>query len=231
MCRLKYLNLDNNEIYTIPHLKLLGTSPLKAAKSAEPIAAGGESPDVGTPPRIHSRSTLAASQESGSDGGQVGWKEMIESDDEVEATKEAKEVIDEQVGKENGKQGTLRMKSELSSSSQTTGGRDDFKATTSECVEEEILADPSHEQSQKNPLHSEVSHTPGKCTTTPPPLHTVTTHTNRPVLTSPKSNDEKQRVIHEGDLQPTSDGDEQLKELAPFPQLETLSLVNNLVYM
>ena len=27
--RLKYLNLDNNEIYSIPQLKLLGTSPLK----------------------------------------------------------------------------------------------------------------------------------------------------------------------------------------------------------
>lgn len=27
--RLRYLNLDNNEIYTIPQLKLIGTSPLK----------------------------------------------------------------------------------------------------------------------------------------------------------------------------------------------------------
>eukprot|EP00731_Ephydatia_muelleri_P018176 Em0011g216a len=34
--KLKYLNMDNNEIYRIPQLKLLGTSPMKAAVNSHP---------------------------------------------------------------------------------------------------------------------------------------------------------------------------------------------------
>ena len=30
-CRLKYVNLDNNELYTVPQLRLVGTSPLKSS--------------------------------------------------------------------------------------------------------------------------------------------------------------------------------------------------------
>ena len=33
-CRLKYLNLDNNELITIPHLKLLGSDPSHSSKKS-----------------------------------------------------------------------------------------------------------------------------------------------------------------------------------------------------
>ena len=36
--RLRYLNLDNNEIYTIPQLKLIGTSPLKVTTDKHILA-------------------------------------------------------------------------------------------------------------------------------------------------------------------------------------------------
>ena len=33
--RLKYLNLDNNELYVVPQLRLIGTSPLKSAANSK----------------------------------------------------------------------------------------------------------------------------------------------------------------------------------------------------
>lgn len=92
---------------------------------------------------------------------------------------------------------------------------------------EEMAGDMVEKPTCENfPKHSEVSPS-GHAT---PLLHAVTTppaQIDQSALTSPKSDvGEEGRVDN---LQPVSGEDEKSKELAPFPQLETLSLVNNLV--
>ena len=273
--RLKYLNLDNNEIYMIPHLKLLGTSPLKPAKSTEQAT---NSSLNGTPDLIHSRSTLPVSREGDqadsnreNDRTEETVLAAIASDDQVAADKG--NISTEQGGEDSD---PLSVKSEPSLVHQTTENVTGIEtknrleqveevvpnkqlpknplhlqvpSTKSEpCLvrqmteinskveakktsEDKVLCDDaSGEQSPKNPLHSEVlpsGHTTANAT---PPLHTITTpptQINQSARTSSKSVTEKQGRV--GNLQPVSGEDETLKELAPFPQLETLSLINNLV--
>ena len=88
------------------------------------------------------------------------------------------------------------------------------------------------------PLHSAIPHPTqtdqsDPTTATPPPLHSAVNPPSQIDHSAPTTPNfdttEKQRVGHEGNLQSVRWANEKSKELAPFPQLETLSLVNNMV--
>ena len=88
------------------------------------------------------------------------------------------------------------------------------------------------EQQLNKSLHSKASL--GECTTPLPPNQTAVNHpnstqTDQSAPSSPTSTSNVTGTVD--DLQPVSGEDEISKELAPFPQLETLSLVNNMVIM
>ena len=337
--RLRYLNLDNNEIYIIPHLKLLGTSPLKPGKSTgEPSSTtddvvddGGDS--VGTPTHVHSHSTLLASQDDdrnkdghneqmerneSSDGGHAQEERVKnDSDNKIEEDKDVSiqeksvgdggEIEGASVGQQQEKvEGSQSLGSENRTPlGQTTENVAANENSVSEQIREEeekegegegVVGGESSEQRQRNQLHSEVStgvvdttaplplhlaanlptqHDESSLSTTgtvvPPPLHPAVNQTvqsssaidtlsplhsavnqsssvaatltpphsvtvPRPIRTEPSTPTtpsfdtvEKEKVGHKGSLQSVSGEDEKLKELAPFPQLETLSLINNMV--
>lgn len=250
--------MDNNEIYTIPHLKLLGTSPLKPAKSTEQnvMAHTSSSSLDGTPALIHSSSTLPVSREEGS---QI--VDARESSNRAGTREEDWIVADDAKPTEQGE------------------GRDDPRTTKSEPslvahlkmenVSKEVVEESSSTSKQaipsdatfsdklsKTPLHSEVSrvksepslvHQPTKTDSkietsgdikekilpSSPSGHTTTTSDTTPPphadVTPPAQIDQSAEGGGVGNLKLIGGGDENLKELAPFPQLETLSLVNNLV--
>ena len=71
--RLKYVNLDNNELYTVPQLRLIGTSPLKSPATTETRRpTPGSRRSSLTPPRHH-RSTTPR----GSGQGSLAGKEIV----------------------------------------------------------------------------------------------------------------------------------------------------------
>ncbi len=274
--RLKYLNLDNNELYTIPHLKLLGTSPLKPAKSTEQMPYTSSSLESdGTPALIHSNSTLPVSR-GREEGNQIIIDDAKEND-RVGASKEDWAVAD--AARDDATTKPTTEEEEESSDPRTTKSEPSLVAhqnmenVSKEEVEEKISstseqAIPSDvvtvsEKSSEIPIHSGVSqvksepsmvHQSAKTDskveaedtsgekilpyteaspsghTTITPLHADTTpppQIDQSACTSPNSDvGEEGRV---GNLQPVGGNDEKSKELAPFPQLETLSLVKNLV--
>ena len=271
--RLKYLNLDNNEIFTIPHLKLLGTSPLKPAKSTEQMMYTSSSLD-GTPALTHSSSTLPVSREE---------RNLVfgtKGDDKTEDTVgDANIIIDEKVSTDVKDTSTEQGKTDNCNDTQPTKSEPClFSLTTAEVEEKNTGRDGEAvptvpEQLSKSPLHSNVSQvksepsllhqsaktysnieakdtsgdikeseTLPKClhsemsadaaghTNATPPLHAITTppvQTDQSACTSPKNDVRKEGRV--GDFKPISGEDEKSEELAPFPKLETLSLVNNLV--
>ena len=269
--RLKYLNLDNNEIFTIPHLKLLGTSPLKPAKSTEQMTYTSSSLD-GTPALIHSSTALPVSREEGGKidqdtkenvtkteersaigakeevqvvagaGGTTATKQGEESDGDPRATKNEPSLVlcqntedaseeknsseraipsdvtnSEKLSKSTLHSEVPHVKSEPSILHQSTkiDSKVEAKVTSGEDIEQKILPDSEVTLSGRTtpPLDADIS--------TPP------AQIDQSARTSPKSDMEKEGRV--GNLQPVSGDDEKSKELAPFPQLETLSLVNNLV--
>ena len=265
--RLRYLNLDNNEIYTIPHLKLLGMSPLKPAKSKEQnlMAHTSSSSLDGTPALIHSSSSLPVSREEGSqidgakESSRVGTREedwVVAVDARADATTKPTEQ-----GEESNDPRTMKSEPSLVAHLKMENASEEKNSSTSEQV---IPSDVT--VSEKTLLHSEVSqvksepslvlqsaktdskieaedtsgdikeknaeeycsgHTisnaspPPQADTTPPAQIDQSAHT------SPKDDMGEEGGV--GNLQLISGGDENSKELAPFPQLETLSLINNLV--
>ena len=266
--RLKYLNLDNNEIFTIPHLKLLGTSPLKPAKSTEQMTHTSSSLDD-TPALIHSSTTLPVSKEEGEKndkenvtkteersaigakeevqvvagaGGTTATKQGEESDGDPRATKSEPSLVlrqntedaseeknsseqaipsdvtnSEKLSKSTLHSEVPHVKSEPSILHQSTkiDSKVEAKVTSGEDIEEKILPDSEVTLSGRTtpPLDADISIPPAQI--------------DQSARTSPKSDMEKEGRV--GNLQPVSGDDEKSKELAPFPQLETLSLVNNLV--
>ena len=254
------MNLDNNEIFTIPHLKLLGTSPLKPAKSTEQMTYTSSSLDD-TLALTHSSSTPPVSREEGNQN---------KGSDKTEETAGAANINDDKVVTDV-KDTTADQGEKESDLPQSTKSEPCLVRLTTENVlevEEKNTSEQAgeavptvHEQSSKSepslvhwsakihtnieakdssgdiesktlPRDSEVSPSAG-CTTAnaTPPLHAITTppaQIDQSTATSPKSEAEKGGGVD--DLQPVSGEDEKSKELAPFPQLETLSLVNNLVW-
>lgn len=302
-CRLRYLNLDDNEFYMIPHLKLLGTSPLKPAKSTKQATNDNTTATLDnnvteTPAHVHLHSTLPASQDGNHNigdcgGSSNGRSELAERTGSYDGGFVEERGVDGQgIKAEGGEEAVVEQKKEeacekiedahtldgepLPFGKQNTEGEVEAEsAGVSEHVAERerdgATGDHSSECHQKNPLHLE-----GWDTVTPPPLHstnTLPTQTDQsapitstspslhsaipfppqtdqsaPTMTTPPflhspiypssqvdrsapkfNTTEKQRVDHEGSLQSVHGVDEKSKELAPFPQLETLSLVNNMV--
>ena len=259
--RLRYLNLDNNEIYTIPHLKLLGTSPLKPAKSTEQnlmTHTSSSSSLDGTPALIHSSSTLPVLREEGSqiddarESSRAGTREedWVVADDakpteqgegrnDPRTTKSEPSLVDhlkienvlEEVEEESSSTSKQAIPSDATFSDKLS--KTPLHSEVSQVKSEPSLVhqsaktdskieaeDTSGDIKEKNLPSSPSGHTTTTSDTTPPP------HTD---ITPPAQIDQSAEGGGVGNLQLISGGDENLKELAPFPQLETLSLVNNLV--
>lgn len=256
--RLRYLNLDNNEIYTIPHLKLLGTSPLKPAKSTEQNlmthTSSSSSLDC-TPALIHSSSTLPVSREEGSqiDDARDSSRAGIREEDRVVAD-EAKPT-EQGEGRDDPR--TMKSEPSLVAHLKMENVSEEVVEESSSTSKQAIPSDPTF--SDKLPLHPEVSQvksepslvhqsakidskieaedTSGdikeKILSSSPSDHTTTTSDTTPPphadVTPTAQIDQSADGGGVGNLQLIGGGDENLKELAPFPQLETLSLVNNVV--
>ena len=79
--RLKYLNLNNNEIYSIPQLKLLGTSPLKHSELQQPrLSSSKITMDSTTPSTDHG----AVSHDHLMDGNQTQTTDNTANHDPIE---------------------------------------------------------------------------------------------------------------------------------------------------
>lgn len=152
------------------------------------------------------------------------------SRDEVEGVKETK--VDPQEGGEEEKaraDGEEVMDGDKTLRKQSGESKIENERDVERAEKEEGTTGESEQQLNKS-LHSKTSL--GECTTPPPPNQTAVNHPN-PAQTNqsaPSSPTTTSNVAGTGDdLQPVSGEDEISKELAPFPQLETLSLVNNMV--
>ena len=257
--RLRYLNLDNNEIYTIPHLKLLGTSPLKPARSTEQnLMAHTSSSLDGTPALIHSSSTLPVSREEdiqiddareSSRGAGTREEDWVVADDakpteqgegrnDPRTTKSEPSLVDhlkmENISEEVEEKSSSTSKQAIPSDATFN---DKLSKTLLHSEVSQVKSEPSLvHQSAKTDSKIEAEDTSGdikeKNLPSSPSGHTTTTSDTTPPphtdITPPAQIDQSAEG-GVGNLQLISGSDENLKELAPFPQLETLSLVNNLV--
>lgn len=208
----------------IPHLKLLGTSPLKADKSRK-LPTDSLSDSISTPEFIHSRSTLPVSQ----DGDQERFEEVAER---RETSVEGRGEKEEKTQLVESDQPRFVNETVIAASDVERGNE---SRLVEEEAEEKERGDISQVQINENSLHPNVTPRDSTVTPTTPPLYT-SAPTSAPLIidqsTSPTcETEEKQRVGDQGNnLEPVSREDEEkLKALAPFPQLETLSLVNNMV--
>ena len=208
----------------IPHLKLLGTSPLKAAKSpGQPSTASSYLQDTTTPDLIHSRSTLPVSQDgdqsfSGEMAANMGasfveeGERMEKSQDPRPVENACSDIAKEGVSKEVGNEGVASIK-----------GSDSVELPQKNLPDSEISSGGATEITA-------IPQTPPPSYDMPLPLSATQTDQSAPVNPKCDTPEEKRRVKRGSRLEPVAGTDEEkLKQLAPFPQLETLSLVNNMV--
>ena len=241
--RLKYLNLNNNEIYSIPQLKLLGTSPLKHSELQQPrLSSSKITMDSTTPSTDHG----AVSHDHLMDGDQTQTTDNTANHDPIENVQstELKQqsldasspIIGEVKSNKSVTDDTNALKSETllpqapPNTALPVGQTASVPKQTMQSLHVLPKSTPcTPTKPLTNPLYSSIS-APYMLTNSvnTPPLHTQPVRSHGQITPGYKCTPECEIDSRLNDYV-MLEQDGSLKDVAPFPALETLSLVNNLV--